>query len=311
VTVRRTSSALAGALLATGALAAAPAHAVTTDFGNGSCSGTDGIPGSTTVYTAKGAGNPLPVSAPQTGVITKARFALPQVEQALSITVKVVRPAAAANEYTVVAQSAPVAVGSGTQTYDVRVPVTAGDLLGTGGSFGLFCTGAAGDVAAIANADVAPGTTRTYETQAGLALPLVVSVEPDADKDGYGDETQDKCPQSAATQVACPVAKIDTLATVAKNKVTVVVTTDTATTASATGSVKVGKKPVTLTGGPAQVVPGTFGRLTVAIPRPVRKALAALPTTKGLKVTFTVTASNVAGAPTTDTVTVKLPGRAR
>jgi hypothetical protein len=29
-------------------------------------------------------------------------------------------------------------------------------------------------------------------------------LEPDADNDGYGDVSQDACPQSAQTQVACP-----------------------------------------------------------------------------------------------------------
>jgi hypothetical protein len=28
-------------------------------------------------------------------------------------------------------------------------------------------------------------------------------VEPDADRDGFGDETQDQCPSEAATQGAC------------------------------------------------------------------------------------------------------------
>lgn len=32
-------------------------------------------------------------------------------------------------------------------------------------------------------------------------------VEPDADRDGFGDETQDGCPSSAAAQGSCPVAK--------------------------------------------------------------------------------------------------------
>jgi hypothetical protein len=30
-------------------------------------------------------------------------------------------------------------------------------------------------------------------------------VEPDADQDGYGDETQDLCPTSATTALPCPV----------------------------------------------------------------------------------------------------------
>ena len=32
-------------------------------------------------------------------------------------------------------------------------------------------------------------------------------VEPDADRDGFGDETQDACPSSASTQGACPVKR--------------------------------------------------------------------------------------------------------
>ena len=32
-------------------------------------------------------------------------------------------------------------------------------------------------------------------------------VEPDADRDGFGDETQDGCPSSAASQGACPVKR--------------------------------------------------------------------------------------------------------
>ena len=35
---------------------------------------------------------------------------------------------------------------------------------------------------------------------------ISANVEPDADSDGYGDETEDGCPSNAATQGACPVA---------------------------------------------------------------------------------------------------------
>ncbi len=32
-------------------------------------------------------------------------------------------------------------------------------------------------------------------------------VEPDADRDGFGDETQDACPSSASAQGACPAKR--------------------------------------------------------------------------------------------------------
>ena len=32
-------------------------------------------------------------------------------------------------------------------------------------------------------------------------------IEPDADRDGYGDETQDLCSSDASTQGACPAKK--------------------------------------------------------------------------------------------------------
>ena len=34
-------------------------------------------------------------------------------------------------------------------------------------------------------------------------IPVFATVEPDADGDGYGDETQDQCPTQATTQGAC------------------------------------------------------------------------------------------------------------
>jgi hypothetical protein len=37
---------------------------------------------------------------------------------------------------------------------------------------------------------------------------LNADIEPDADADGFGDETQDLCPTDASTQGACPVAPV-------------------------------------------------------------------------------------------------------
>lgn len=41
-------------------------------------------------------------------------------------------------------------------------------------------------------------------TNPGRRLNLAARVEPDADRDGFGDETQDQCSTNAATQATCP-----------------------------------------------------------------------------------------------------------
>ncbi len=42
----------------------------------------------------------------------------------------------------------------------------------------------------------------------GERVPVEAKLEADLDKDGFGDETQDLCPTSAATQSACPVPPV-------------------------------------------------------------------------------------------------------
>ncbi len=47
--------------------------------------------------------------------------------------------------------------------------------------------------------------TRSYgDSEIDRRLNAAAMVEPDADRDGFGDETQDACPTNAATQGVCP-----------------------------------------------------------------------------------------------------------
>jgi hypothetical protein len=46
-------------------------------------------------------------------------------------------------------------------------------------------------------------TPFTADPVAGYRMDVSAVVEPDADKDGFGDETQDQCPADATTQGAC------------------------------------------------------------------------------------------------------------
>jgi uncharacterized repeat protein (TIGR01451 family) len=47
------------------------------------------------------------------------------------------------------------------------------------------------------------GTTHTYMSGGAQVIDVAASVEPDADHDGFGDETQDACPTDATTQGVC------------------------------------------------------------------------------------------------------------
>ena len=50
------------------------------------------------------------------------------------------------------------------------------------------------------------GSSVSFGTVGGFLLNLAATVEPDADHDGFGDETQDQCATDGTTQGPCPVA---------------------------------------------------------------------------------------------------------
>ena len=51
------------------------------------------------------------------------------------------------------------------------------------------------------------GTGARGSTDSANELMVAATIEPDADKDGFGDETQDQCPRQATTQGACDDTK--------------------------------------------------------------------------------------------------------
>jgi len=96
-------------------------------------------------------------------------------------------------------------------TFAIRVPIKAGQQLGLGyTASGMACAegGVAGDVTSAAapfDPDVNPTFTPTGALSPGSPRPNISAVlEPDVDKDGFGDITQDACPASKKLQAACP-----------------------------------------------------------------------------------------------------------
>jgi len=293
---------------ATAIAAPSPATAASSQFGNG-CVATVANPNTTYLMVTKSAANPLPVTAPISGVITKATTTLPPGSFAFQTKLKVARPAGGANQFTILAESAVFTVGGSVNTYDVRVPVTAGDLIGSGGSIGLACSfGGAGDTIAVLASDAPVGSTLAYSITANAAIPLVATVEPDADHDGFGDATQDGCPQSAAYQGACPVVAVKSFPVSGEKSITVLVTTDNAASVTVTGVAKVHGKKIKLKSHTASVNPGDLAHLKVKLPRALKTALAALSPGRTIKVTLTTSATDSIGRVTTSKSAVKLPG---
>jgi hypothetical protein len=311
-----TTSVLAAALAL-----AVPSAMGATEFGD-ACVANEISSEPITVFGISAPGNPLPMTAPTSGVITKWEVNLVPAPVSFPHTLKVLRPTGPKTVQIV--GEASQNIGPGLNTAEVRIPVQAGDRLGIFGSSPegtVFCElpseiavyggflGSGGPV----------GSTATFVEEAGkVRIPSVAVIEPDADGDGFGDETQDKCPQSAAVQVACPVLILDAVAPAAgKGSVSVLVAVSTESPIAVTGTVKLpgGSKKARvsaqakLKAAPKTVTPGKIATFKLKFSKSLKSALAALPKRKSLKLKVKAQGTSVAGAVSTDSLTVKLKGR--
>jgi len=123
------------------------------------------------------------------------------------VTLKILFPGAAEGYYTVAGSSGPEnAVENTVQTFAARVPVRAGSVLGFSVQGVTYCArylGVGEFAAGFIDADAPVGSASPFILEP-VRLPVSVTVEPDADRDGFGDETQDGCPGDPTTLGACP-----------------------------------------------------------------------------------------------------------
>ena len=124
-----------------------------------------------------------------------------------SAKLKVVRPATG-NLFDVVAEAGPATPG----THLTRILVRQGDQVGVSTqTTQQACPRTDSDPSATSGyhaGDPAAGTRSSYTATGNLEIPLTAQVEPDADHDGYGDETQDQCPTNGATAGPCPLPTV-------------------------------------------------------------------------------------------------------
>jgi hypothetical protein len=251
-----------------------------------------------------------------------------QVNSGVPLTVvnslRVLRPTGAPNTFTTVGDSVARSVQPGMNSFPARIPVQAGDRFGTHGQgpplgASLYCASEnPADLMGALLGDAPLGSTNAFPALSeGLLVAVSATVEPDADGDGFGDETQDACPQSAALQSACPIVLLDSFALSGRGKAVVVVTTSTTAAVTVSGS-------ATLPGGGARsfarprlprvtkVVPaGSLTRFVLRFPKRLRSAVAGLGKGRSLTLTLSATAPNLSGPASADTARLKLRGSRR
>jgi hypothetical protein len=144
--------------------------------------------------------------SPVSGVITRWRVATATFGD--SVTLRVLRVESAFDgTSTGIATGAPQILSLPLNTFTSRLPIKAGETIGlnTGGDPQVVIeNGAKGTITRISPI-LGDGETRGPGgfVNGNGALALNADVEPDADGDGFGDETQDGCPSDATRQGAC------------------------------------------------------------------------------------------------------------
>jgi hypothetical protein len=271
------------------------------------------LEGATIVQLAS-TSNPASVSIPQAGVITKWGVNVVPYPGGISEKLKVMRPAGP-NTFTAVAESTTQPIGGGQNAFETRLPVQAGDRLGAYSAVApIYCAEASAptDILGGVIGDTAIGSSATFTEVPEGQLALSATVEPDADGDGYGDESQDKCPGNAAVQTPCPIVTLSSSLVVKKGLLNVLVTTNVQASVTVKGTVEAGKgKAIKLSGGTQIVVPGTIARFTVLFTKGLKKKLAELSPKQSLPLKLSVTSPNVVGAPSKKIFKKKLRGEAK
>lgn len=314
------------AISAIAALVSAASASAATEFGSG-CTATKATERALWVATGHAPSSPLPVTAPISGVITEWKVnsnqdaaaaepglaeEFPRIFQQRLLVLR----SNGSESFTVVGEAAGGLLNlKGENSYRARVTVQAGDFLGLGGEpYALSCvTGEEADTIAATVGGAPLGSSFKTKPAKGIQVPVTARVEPDVDGDGYGDETQDLCPQSAAYQSACPVVEVSSLAVAGKKAVAVYVTSSLTAPVAVSATVKLAKgkgKPVRLAAAAKTVTPGTLVRFNLKLTKPLRGALAKLPEKKSLRLSISATATNVTGSASVATSTLKLRGEA-
>lgn len=288
-----------------------------TQVGN-ECAATNLVPFASVQIAGKAGGLPIPI--PAAGVITSWRInAAPFAEDEVEY-LKVMRPAGIPNVFATVGESQAVLVSHpGVNAFPTRIAVRAGDHLGVFGTPGTYIcvTGDPDDVRGTAEGSPPIGTREAFIPSSGAQVALAATVEPDVDVDGYGDETQDGCPQSASLQEACPPLTLSAYGIAGRRAATILVSAGIAARVTVSAAIRLPRarrkaaaprrirlRPVTHLANPGQIT-----AYKMRFPRRLKRVLRRLPRRRSLKLTVTAEGNNLAGIPKAVRLGMKLRGQ--
>lgn len=314
------------------AAVAAPAASAAVEAGD-DCVANEGEGAYTVVPFKRASGSALPLFAPVDGVVTgwkvNSNVAFSVVER-----LRVLRPTGNPNEFQTIGESAEETVSKGANAFATRIPIRTGDRFGVFGTLIdiVYCTatGNPGDEVGFFVGDGDVGTVASYTPATEVRIPMVAVIEPDKDGDGYGDETQDKCPQGAAYQGPCPTIVLEAFPIVLKRSVLVLVSASETASVKVFGQVSWGvrraggasssktRKPgdhksagliVGLSGGTRTVKPGEIARFNVKLPKSVKRRLGRISPRESVKGTITARTTDLAGRVTDRVLRIRLKGQ--
>jgi hypothetical protein len=175
---------------------------------SGVCGGSNGV-----LVQSASAPTTNSYTVPGAGVITAASYyATPEVTG--SLRVLFVKPGAGANQWDIVERTPLLAqTPSSVNTWPLRIPVPAETRLGLfmpASNVACNIPGSLpGDTWSVSSGKDPLASTVTLGAPTGpFRLNLSAVWEPDVDGDGYGDVSQDLCPQKASLQTACPAPDV-------------------------------------------------------------------------------------------------------
>jgi hypothetical protein len=220
-----------------------------------------------------------------------------------------------------VAESAIETLVPGSNEFASRIPASEYDHIGLHGpAETLFCHKPM-NIAGRVGGEWALGERKPFDGIVGLGVPVVARVEADRDKDGYGDETQDGCPASAALQTPCPVLSVKTGREVKPNAVLIRVTASNESAVQVLGQVRWQEKRPGGGGklrtfglgekAPRLIPGGATGVFRLRLWDAITRHLDELPPKQGLRVKVRIGVTDIFGKVTVKTLSVRLRGRAQ
>jgi hypothetical protein len=314
------------------ALAAPTTATAATEVGD-DCGATfdEGVTGTYTNVPEQKAANasPLPIAAPAAGIVTSWRLKSLS-GQTTPVRMGVFRPVGPGS-FLVAGASVQETAAFGVNSFPTRIPVQAGDRFGlipVGASFFSCVTGNSDDITWSYKGNVEPGSTYQFAAGVQVRVPVVAVIEPDVDGDGFGDESQDGCPRSAAATAPCPPVKTTFKTKVGKKAILVTVSVSSAATVQVFGQVswQVRGRPKGAAGrskrpgdhglivgisagGPRTVSAATPRKFRARLSKPILRRLGRITPRQALRALLTVRTTDIAGKVTEQRRRVKLKGR--